>query len=268
MSRILDFFKFYFSAGTLHSVHSPYIFDFCKNVLDDKRFYYAFGGLEQLRKLLLKENQTLQVKDFGAGSAALPDRSRKVKDIAKNSATHPFFARLLFKIVNHYHPKTVLEMGTSLGMSTLYLAMPSQKTRVVSIEGCPETANWAKLNFNRMKVENVDLRIGPFEEKLPEVLKQTSELDIVFIDGNHRKEPTLDYFKKCLEKAGHGSIFIFDDIYWSPEMKQAWSEIKSHPSVSSSIDLFQFGLVFFNPDFKQKQHLKLVPLRWKPWRVY
>jgi predicted O-methyltransferase YrrM len=268
MSRILDFFKFYLSAGTLHSVHSPYIFDFCKNVLDDKRFYYAFGELEQLRKLLLKENKTIQVKDFGAGSAALPDKSRKVKDIAKNSATHPFFARLLFKIVNHYHPKTVLELGTSLGLSTLYLAMPSQKCQVISIEGCPETAKWSRLNFNRMKVGNVELKIGPFEKELPDVIQEIDQLDLVFIDGNHRKGPTLKYFKICLEKANKGSIFIFDDIYWSSEMKEAWSEIKSHPSVTFSIDLFQFGIVFFNPDFKQKQHLKLVPLRWKPWRVW
>ena len=84
-------------------------------------------------------------------------------------------------------------------------------------------------------------------------LKEHNQLDFVFFDGNHKKKPTLSYFKQCLEVAHEDSIFIFDDIYWSTEMTEAWQEIKKHPKVTLSIDCFEMGIVFFKKE-QAKEH--------------
>jgi predicted O-methyltransferase YrrM len=87
-------------------------------------------------------------------------------------------------------------------------------------------------------------------------LNSLPKLDLVFFDGNHQKVPTLDYFHHCLTKAHENSIFIFDDIHWSSEMDEAWQQIQGHEQVSLTIDLFQFGLVFFRKGIA-KQHFTL-----------
>jgi predicted O-methyltransferase YrrM len=82
-------------------------------------------------------------------------------------------------------------------------------------------------------------------------------VDLLFVDGNHRKEATLEYFNIFLEKATPQSIFIFDDIHWSKEMEEAWKLIQQHNSVTLTIDLFFLGMVFFSKDFKVKQHFPI-----------
>ena len=217
----------------------------------------------------MQQNSTeIEVNDFGAGSQVITKKKKKLSEIARTSATHSHFAKILFKTALNYQPKTILELGTSLGISTLYFSKASDQSQVYTLEGCPNVANWAKYNFKSAKSKNIKQFIGEFDKSLPNSLKEIAQLDLVFIDGNHRYQPTMDYFNICLKKAHEHSIFIFDDIYWSDEMKKAWEELKAHPQVTQTIDLYQFGYVFFKKEFKEKQHWKLVPLRWKPWKVW
>jgi len=266
--RILHFVKFYFSAITLHGVHSPFVFDFCKKILEDRRNFYAYGDLVALREQLKLNSSIVDVNDFGAGSLVLPKKKKKISEIARTSATATHFAKILFKTALNYQPKSILELGTSLGISTLYFSKAHEKATVFTVEGCPNVAAWAQHNFKLSKAKNIRQFTGEFGKSLPETLKEIDQLDLVFIDGNHRYQPTMDYFELCLKKTTDNSILIFDDIYWSEEMTKAWEEIKNDPRVTQSIDLYQFGYVFFKKDFKAKQHWKLVPLRWKPWRVW
>lgn len=252
----------------MHGVHSPFVFDFCKKVIEDERNFYAFGDLVALREQLKLNSTEIDVNDFGAGSLVLPKRKKRISQIAKTSATATHFAKILFKTALTYKPKNILELGTSLGISTLYFSKANEKSTVYTVEGCPNVAGWAHHNFKLSKATNIRQFTGEFGESLPKALKEIDKLDLVFLDGNHRYQPTIDYFKLCLEKVGEHSILIFDDIYWSQEMIQAWEEVKNHPKVTQSIDLYQFGYVFFNKDFKAKQHWKLVPMKWKPWRVW
>ena len=268
LKRIIHFIKFYFSAKTLHGVHSPFVYDFCENILDDQRHFYAFSELHYLRKELKKNRHDIEVNDFGAGSLVLKKKKKQVSQLAKTSATRPFFAELLFRMIVHYRPEQILELGTSLGIGTLYFAKASEKTQIMTIEGCPNVAMWANHHLKWAEVNNVKLVIGRFEEQLPKILNYLPKVDLVFIDGNHRYQPTIEYFEQCLSKTSENSIIIFDDIYWSDEMLKAWDEIKNHPSVTQTIDLHQFGIVFFKKEFKVKEHWKLVPLRWKPWRIW
>lgn len=252
----------------MHGVHSPFVYEFCEKILEDKRHFYAFSELDYLRKELKNNNHSVEVNDFGAGSHVLKKRKKLIRNLAETSATRPFFAKLLFRMTVFYQPKRILELGTSLGVGTLYFSKGSEKAEVYTIEGCPNVAEWSNQHFKWAKAKNIKLTVGQFDDQLPKVLDYLPGVDLVFIDGNHRYAPTIDYFEQCLAKTNENSIIIFDDIYWSDGMVKAWDEIKKHPAVTQSVDLHQFGIVFFRNEFKAKEHWKLVPLQWKPWRVW
>lgn len=268
LHRLNNLIKFYLSAKTLFGVHSPFVYEFCEKVLDDKRHYYAFSDLKYLREKLEANRSEVQVNDFGAGSMVLKTKTKTVGKIAKTSGTNHFFAELLFKMVVHFQPKTIVELGTSLGIGTLYFSAASEDAQIYTVEGCPNVAGWANHHFKVAKSPNIKIVVGEFDKQLPKLFSHLEQIDLLFIDGNHRYQPTIDYFEMALDKVNENSIIIFDDIYWSEGMTRAWEEVKKHPAVTHSIDLFQFGIVFFRKDFKNKEHLKLVPLKWKPWRVF
>jgi len=242
------------SNGVGHGIHSPFVFDFVKNVLNDKRWYYAFAPIELVRQDLLKNHSLVQVEDLGAGSVVSKSNARKVSEIAKNALKPKKLAQLLFRVVNHYQPETIVELGTSLGITTSYIAAANGNANVFTIEGSHAIAAIAKNNFRELNVYNVHLLEGGFDAALPQLLEKIKEVDFVFVDGNHRLEPTTRYFELLLKHSNQDTILVFDDIHWSEEMEIAWKKIKQHHSVTCTIDLFFLGLVFFKKDFKVKQH--------------
>jgi len=213
----------------------------------------------------MKNKNRIEVSDFGAGSQVLKSRQRPINQMAKSSLTPPNYCQLLFRLIVHYQPKTILELGSSFGISTLYQGMTGTNSQVITIEGDPKVAAIAREHFQLLGTNNINLLNGPFDEVLPTALKKLEKLDYVFIDGNHRLEPTLLYFEQCLEYAHENSIFIFHDIHWTSEMEEAWKKIQEHPKVRLSIDLFFMGIVFFRTAQKEKEHFELVPSNWKPW---
>lgn len=255
----LKYFRYYFTAanGNGHGTHSPFVFAFIKNVLIDKTEYPGYRLVEDLRQKLLHNDRELEVLDLGAGSAHSNNSKRKISSIARNAAKPAKFSQLLFRLAQHYKPQQVLELGTSLGISTAYLALARPETKVISIEGSPAIAQEAKKNIDSLSIPNVEILTGSFDEILPAVLKHLSGPSLVFIDGNHSRQPTLNYFHTLLPTLEEGSILIFDDIHWSEEMEEAWSEIRQHPSVMMTIDLFFIGIVFFRKEFQIRQHFTI-----------
>jgi predicted O-methyltransferase YrrM len=221
-------------------------------VISDESPFYIYDDIESIRAKLLLTEMEIYIEDHGAGSRVNNSNNRKIKDIAKNTLKAPKYGQLLFRLVNHFKPETILELGTSLGISTLYLAAPSTKTRVVTVEGCPSTAKVAQINFDKIAFKNIELVNDTFDHFLPNRLKTITELDFVFFDGNHQKEATINYFNWCIEKANSETVFVFDDIHWSSGMTEAWEVIKAHPKVTSTIDLFFVGIVFFNKDLSKE----------------
>lgn len=250
------YFSYYLKAsnGRGHGTHSPFVFDFITNVLNDDRDFYAYTAVEKQRNKLLKDERSIEVNDFGAGSSVLAVNTRKVADIARSSLKPKKYAQLLFRMVNYYEPQNILEIGTSLGITSAYLAMAGKKGKLVTLEGSAEIANIARHNFQELGLDTIELTEGNFDETLPVVLNRYASFDFVFIDGNHRMEPTLRYFEQLLPVTHTDTCLIFDDIHWSEEMEQAWEEIKKHPQVTSTIDLFFIGIVLLRKAFKEKQH--------------
>jgi predicted O-methyltransferase YrrM len=245
------------SNGKGHGIHSPFVFDFITSVLNDRRTFYAYQELENARTSLLGDMRVLTIEDFGAGSAVHKSNRRKVADIARSSLKPKKFSQLLFRLANYYQPSTVLELGTSLGISTGYLAAGNLKSRVFTFEGAHQVADVARQVFSGLAVENIEVIEGNFDETLQPVLEKIARLDLAFIDGNHMEKPTIRYFEQLLAKAHDASIFIFDDIHWSKGMEKAWTHIQQHPAVTLTIDLFFIGLVFFRKEQKVAQHFTI-----------
>lgn len=243
---IYDYIKYLLKAKDEYSIHSPFLFEFYTKVVNDKSNSAYFQEIEDLRKQLLQDERIIQITDFGAGSKLNLANNRKIKDIAKNSQKSPKLGQFLYRIIQFYKYENILDLGTSLGLTTGYLSLQGFDNQTISFEGCPETAKIAQENFDKLSLKNIEAVVGNIDETLPEKLKEISRLDFVFFDANHRFEPTIRYFEQCLTKAHEGSCFVFDDIYWSDEMKQAWQYIKNHSSVTVSLDFFWLGIVFFH----------------------
>ncbi len=236
-----------------HGVHSPFVFSFITGVLNDKRFFYSYQTIEYLRERLQNDETLLTVEDFGAGSRIHTHTQRSIKAIATSSLKPKKYSQLLFRMVNYFKPATILELGTSLGITTAYLASGKADAQVITMEGAKAVATIAQRNFKLLRLKNIQLITGNFDDTLPSLLAQLPAIDFAFIDGNHRLKPTLRYFNQLLPKVHEHSLLVFDDIHWSREMEQAWNLIKAHEKVRLTIDLFFIGIVFFRLENKAKQ---------------
>jgi predicted O-methyltransferase YrrM len=253
------YLKYYITAsnGKGHGIHSPFVFEFVKFIKNDRRLYAAYADIEQARKRLLKENTEIEVEDFGAGSGIIKTKMRKVSAIASSSLKPKKFSQLLHRMVQYYGSEKVLELGTSFGITTSYLAAAANHPQVTTMEGSKNIAAIAKQNFTDLHLDNIQLIQGDFSKTLAPFLQENKKIDFAFLDGNHRKIPTLEYFEQILTSSHDETIFIFDDIHWSSEMEEAWEIIKRHPAVTLTIDLFFIGIVLLRKDFKEKQHFTI-----------
>lgn len=244
--------------GRGHGAHSPFVYSFIKNLLNDQRGFYAYEQVEALRKQMRSNQQNIEVEDFGAGSRVHTRTSRKIASIAASSLKPKKYGQLLFRMVAHFQPKTILELGTSLGVTTSYLALANPTAKIWSMEGANAIADIAEANLKSLGIDQVELVRGNFDQTLPPLLDSLEVLDFVFVDGNHRYAPTMHYFQLLKPKMKAHSILIFDDIHWSKEMETAWGDIKKDPSISLSIDLFFIGIVFFRKEQLVKQDFTIA----------
>ena len=255
----LKYLNYYLTAsnGKGHGMHSPFVFDFITKILNDKTEYDDYNKVEKLRKKLSYDETKLKIEELGAGSSSGRSNLRSIASIIRNTVKSKKYGQLLYRIVKYYQPQTIIELGTSLGITASYLSLANPKSKIFTLEGSTQIANVATQNFRTLELQNLKLIEGNFNNTLPAVLYQIPTVDLVFIDGNHRKEPTENYFHWLLSKVHNDTILIFDDIHWSLEMEDAWEHIKSHLAVRCSVDLFFLGIVFFRQEFKGRQHFKI-----------
>ena len=264
---IKSYLKFLFHSKNEHGVHSPFVFDLVTKCFYDTTKYPEYETLKSYRKSLLGNKNTIDVTDFGAGSRVFKSNTREISKIAQTAGITSKNAELLFRIVRYFQPKSVLEIGTSLGLATSALSLGNKNAQIITLEGCPNTIATAKKMFqvssfkfpnNNVEFVNTEFNLY-FENFKPETLNLKPQIfDLVYFDGNHSKKATLDYFEALLPTISNDSVWIFDDIHWSAEMEEAWEIIKNHPKVSVTIDTFQWGIVFFRAEQK-KEHFIINP---------
>lgn len=254
---IIKYLKYFITAKRRgYGVHSPFAYKLAIKLLKDKKNFIKLKKIERLRENLLKSNQKIEVKDFGAGSKKMQNNKRKVREIVKYSATPPKYGKLLSILVNYFEPQTILEIGTSAGIGTLYLSSGNPSAKIYTLEGCPQTAKIAENNFKKFS-NNIEIIVGKFDKTLIKTLNKIEKLDFVFIDGNHRKEPTIKYFETILPFCNNDTVIIFDDISWTSQMQEAWQEIKQHKETKLAINIFKMGIIFLRKEFHNKEEVTL-----------
>lgn len=237
-----------------HSLHSPFFFHFYKKFLKKRSNTSFINSIEIQRKEYLQTEEEIEIIDLGAGSKNMSGNKRKIRDIAFNSLSSPKFSSFLSSLIQHFQFNQILELGTSLGINTAYMAAGNNEAEVFTFEGDEKLIALAKKAC--ANYDNIRFIHGNIDQTLVDFLAaKTKPLDLVYLDANHTYEATLRYFDILLPYHHDQSIFIFDDIHWSVEMKRAWEKIKQHPAVNSSIDIFDAGMVFFNPDFQKQHHV-------------
>ena len=253
------YFHYYLTAanGKGHGMHSPFVFDFVQHILNNNKEYSSDTTIERLRTELLHNHRTITVEDLGAGSSVQSSHQRTISQIAATALKPKKYGQLLFRAVKNYQPRSILELGTSLGITTSYFATAHPSAKIITIEGSEAIAHIAQENFKKLGLTNIQLIQGNFDTQLSSAIHQLSAIDVAYIDGNHRYEPTWNYFQQLLQKKQNDTILIFDDIHWSPDMEKVWKAIQQHPSVRCTIDIFFLGFVFFRQEFKEKQHFTI-----------
>jgi predicted O-methyltransferase YrrM len=253
--QIKSFLKYWLEAVDGHSLHSPFMFDLYEKVVRAKDEGTDFSMNERLRsKLLDNPTQLLIHDDFGA-NAKKKSKERTVKDIASSSLSSEKFSRLYARIARYQGSRNIIELGTSLGINSLYLAS-EKKSRVTTFEGSRAVAAVARSTFEFANASNIAIVEGNIDSTLPLWLEQHEKVDLAFMDANHRYEPTLKYFRLIKRRAHFKSVVILDDIHYTEEMEKAWNEILRDPQVCGSVDLYRSGLLFFDPSLNN-QHVVL-----------
>jgi len=243
--------KFLRLSKNKHGVHSPFVYGLVTKCFNDKTKYANYQVLKTHRKALKKDNSVIEMKDFGQGSRIFKKPVRKVSAVLKNAGMKKDRQKLLFRIAAYLKCENMLELGTSLGLGTTALSLSNQFAYVHTVEACSNTAKVAQEYFKQFNLKNIKLHNETFNDF---ILKNSSEtFDLIFIDGDHNGERTLNYFNSLLNNVHNGSIIIFDDIYWSKDMTKAWENIIANEQVTVSIDTFQWGIVFFRKE-QAKEH--------------
>lgn len=236
-----------------HGIHSPFVFNFIQNVLQNKQPTEDLSFIKDIIIRLKKVKKKITVTDYGAGSKTLKKAERKVSKIAKTSASDGTTGVILHRMAKYFKPATIVELGTSLGIGSLFLASANKQTPVVTVEGCPEIAQIAKKIHDKSGLKNIKLINDRFDVVIDSILSESGKPILVYLDGNHRFKPTIEYFEKCLQYFSDDSILVIGDIHWSGGMKKAWKTISKDERVKVSIDLFYLGILFFNEGLS-KQH--------------
>lgn len=254
MHQILSYIKFLLKSKNQHGVHSPFIYDLVTKCFYDKSDYSEYKALEVYRSELLQNSEMITITDFGSGSKVFKSNQRAINAIAKTSGTSLKNTKLLFRLVQYFQSTSILELGTNLGIGTYALALGNPKARITSIEGCEAILKIAQQQFSIKKISNIGTIQGDFKTEIQTLTQQ--KWDLIFFDGHHSKSATLSYFEILLPTSNNDSVFIFDDIYWSKGMTEAWEIIKAHPQVTVTVNLFNWGIVFFRQE-QLKEHFKI-----------
>ena len=243
-------------AKKRHGVHSPFVYALSEEVFHKNAAKKA-KEIGALRKVLLRNRTAIEVKDYGAGSRKGSKPNRTIAEIARNSTSPETMAQMMQRLISYLRAENVLELGANLGLTTAYLAAaPVENLQVKSLEGDPSLAKIAVKNLQKIGLE-AEIVVGKFEDTLDLTLARLPQIDFAYIDGNHRKAPTLDYFQKLLTKTTDNSVLAFGDIHWSEGMEEAWQKIKEDDRITLTIDLFDLGLVFFRKGHAEKEHFTI-----------
>lgn len=260
-----QWFEFYRKAKTIYQTHSPFLFEFYTNVLNTTKEYYAFSEIEKVRKQLKDSKMTIDFTEYGAGSRVMSGDKRFVSKIASSGISDVSRCRNLFNLVNYLSPGRVLEFGTSLGVSTLYLAAARKSAIIDTVEANAHLVKIAKENAKKLTLSNIQFNQSKFDDFISSLNKDV-KYDMVYLDGNHTFEATTDYFNRLLPHMAENCVVVVDDIHWSEGMYEAYKVLKNHERVFTTVETAYVGYLFLDKKYPQAEHTH-IDFWLKPWQI-
>lgn len=216
-----------------HGVHSPFAFNLITTVIEESFMYYSYNEIEKIRQKDLR----------GILSAA--DRKRR-KSITFKKAS------LLFRLANRFKPATILEIGSSWGISSLYLNSPRPDATHICIEPDSRVTEITQKVIGQLQ-SSIDLRCGNLPELLPTALSDLCSLDFVFIHRLKDVSAYMPLFDHLMNNVNSNTVVVIEDIHALKSIYACWQRIKLYPEVKVSMDLYDMGLLFCNEKLN-KQH--------------
>ncbi len=251
--RVKSFFGHLLTARTRYSIHSPFLYHFICQVLNDNYQYDDYLDVEGFREKIAYDRSWFKKMDLGAkgeGRESIIQVSSEVDKITIPSK----YGQLLYRTIRYFGLRYALELGTGFGIGSAYLMkglQANRKSKLITIEGCPETSNITRKYLENLREENPGTELimveGAFEDHLKNALNSIKEIDFLLMDGHHKKEPVIRNFNTVLPYMNNSGVIAIDDINWSPEMKSAWETIIQNSNVSMTVDLYRMGLIFLSP---------------------
>ena len=238
-----------------HSIHSPFIYELYTQIIKSEYPDPNFERIEKIRHKIIGDEREIVMNDLGAGSKYKNGDKRKIGDIAKQSLSPPKVSKLIYRLIKQNECEEVVELGTSLGINSLYMNSSYEKIRLNTFEGDERLANYAEKVFEMGDSKGIKLIKGDINKTLSNYLAFSRKIDLAYLDANHTHDATMRYFNMLAKKSHDDTIFIIGDIHWSSEMERAWKEIKNSPYITLSIDLFHVGIVFFKPDIARQHYI-------------
>lgn len=231
-----------------HGVHSPFIYDFLTTAVRNKSDGHIVSHVEGLRREMLSDIRRIRVTDMGLGSLTKKGEERRVSDIAGSTALPGREAGLLSRIVSGSAFRVpregiILELGTSLGISTLAMSLAAPKHKVVTVEGCPVLAEIAASNLERHGAENVTVLNMEFSAALRQLRDEGQKVVFSFIDGNHRGTALTEY-AGLIAEMGEEMIVIADDIHLTRDMYRGWKKLVGSGIAPVTMETLRFGILF------------------------
>jgi predicted O-methyltransferase YrrM len=214
-------------------IHSPYLFHLISGVLEETCPYYCFNQIESTRPLLKKELKTFH----------------------KNNKTDVFCGQILFRLIQDAQSRILFEIGTSAGLETQYMAFSSQKAKCISVTDSVELAEVLQKDNGKKGLKNIELKIPTCGETLESRINQLESIDFVYFNESVGNLKMIDLFNQCLLKKKNGSIFVLNKIHVDSEKKKVWEKIQMYPDVRVTLDLYDLGIVLFNPNLEKNNYV-------------
>ena len=234
-----------------YGVHSPFVYNLITKVIEEKCSYYSFYDIELLRRELYYREEVVTCPDRQHPGRT---KQRQVGEIVYREAIKASHGALLFRLVNYFKSRHILQLGPNMGLSTLYLTSYAKDLRCIALESVPEFAVIARETFKRAH-NPIDLRVGSYAELLPKALADMEQVDFVYFNTLYEQEHNLSLFETCLRYVHNDTVFVFEGIKASQKMRDFWKAVCAHPEVTVTVDLFTLGIVFFNRKLHKKDYI-------------
>ena len=249
--QLKSYVNFIFSATNQHGVHSPFVYQLVTKCFYNRKNRPEYRKIGEYRKDVFQEKQQLHIQPNC--STFFKANTYKISKLAKIYAPSWKRSKFLTRLTNYLNCKSVLEIGTQMGIRTSCFAS-HKNCDVITIDNCEETQKIAREKLKKHHFSTIKFCLQEFTQQ--EILVDQKKIDCIYIGNTRKKQSTLHLFEEALKKVHNDSVILIEGLHWSKDMNQAWKEIKENKQVSVTIDTFYLGLVFFRKE-QAKEHFKI-----------